>query len=335
MFRRGIALLVLLTVAPSSLFAQSWAEKMFDATSVDFGAVARGSKVEHRFKIKNLYKEDVHIAAVRSSCGCTSPEVTERLLKTHETTELIARFNTRTFLGHKNATVTVTFDEPFYAEVQLQVSGYIRSDVVLDPADVQFGSVDQGQPAERTVAVRYAGRDDWAISEVKTTNPYLTSEARETSRGGGQVGYDLVFRLKPEAPVGYLHEEIWVYTNDQRAQRFPVIVEGQIKPEVTLTPDTLFLGVVPSGQSITKNVIVRGKRPFRILDVECEDRCFSFKVANKSAPVHALRIQFTAGEKQGPLACKIHIKTDLESITVPALTAKAEIAPPVELSAAN
>ena len=51
---------------------QEWARKMFDSTEHKFGTVAKGAKAEHRFQIKNLYEEDVHISGVRSSCGCTT-----------------------------------------------------------------------------------------------------------------------------------------------------------------------------------------------------------------------------------------------------------------------
>ena len=55
--------------------AQEWATKMFRETSHNFGKVARNAKIEYRFPIYNPYKETVHVAAVSSSCGCTTPEI--------------------------------------------------------------------------------------------------------------------------------------------------------------------------------------------------------------------------------------------------------------------
>ncbi len=49
--------------------AQDWARDMFDHTSHDFGTVARGAKVEHRFGVQNIYLEDAHIKSARASCG--------------------------------------------------------------------------------------------------------------------------------------------------------------------------------------------------------------------------------------------------------------------------
>ena len=52
------------------VLAQQWAKDMFETTKHDFGTVARGAKAEFRFELTNRYLEDVHIAGVRSSCGC-------------------------------------------------------------------------------------------------------------------------------------------------------------------------------------------------------------------------------------------------------------------------
>ncbi len=83
----------------SDVSAQESARKMFNALEHNFGAVARGAKAEYRFKITNLYEEDVHILSVESSCGCTTPEITKRTLKTFEKSEIVATYNTRAFLG--------------------------------------------------------------------------------------------------------------------------------------------------------------------------------------------------------------------------------------------
>ena len=95
--RAGLALFsgMLVAVAADAAHAQEWANKMFNVTNHNFGTVARGSKTEFRFTFRNLYKEDLHVVGVRTSCGCTSPEVTKRDLKTHETSEVVAKFNTR------------------------------------------------------------------------------------------------------------------------------------------------------------------------------------------------------------------------------------------------
>ena len=160
MIRRSFVLMSMLVpalcVGSLDVSAQEWATKMFKTMSHDFGSVARGAEAEFSFEFENLYEEDLHVASVRSSCGCTTPTITKRDLKTFEKAQIVAKYNTRSFTGQKGATVTVVFDKPYYAEVQLSIEGYIRSDVVFDPGEVNFGEVDQFTAAERKLTVNYA-----------------------------------------------------------------------------------------------------------------------------------------------------------------------------------
>ncbi len=291
--------------------ADDWANKMFEESTHDFGAVARGAKTEFQFVLTNVYEEDVHIAGVRSSCGCTTPRVTRETLKTYEKSAIIASFDTHGHLGQKNATLTVTFDKPFYAEVQLTVSGYIRSDVVFTPGEVDFGTVRPGATSEKRVSVNYAGRTDWQITEVKAAHDYLEAEVLETERGNGQVGYELVVKLKENAPKGYLNEQLFLLTNDRRSDRVPIEVTARISADLTVSPSSLSMGTLQPGQKVSKKLVVRGSAPFKVLAVKCEDPGFEFATDDSEKTVHQIPVTYTAGNEPGKVNCKIEIETDL------------------------
>jgi uncharacterized protein DUF1573 len=324
--RNLICIACLAAVLPvGPVAAQDWARKMFDSTNHNFGTVARGSKVEHSFTVTNVYQEEVHLVSVRSSCGCTTPTIANPTLKTWDKGKIVTQFNTRAFTGDKNAVITVTIDKPFYAEVQLQVAGYIRTDVVLDPGFVDFGNVDQGGTSEKKINIAYAGRDTWKIVDVQSANRYLEAQLVENSRGSGQVSYQLAVRLKGDAPVGYLKDHLTLVTNDERAKEIPVDVEGQIVADLSVSPASLFMGVVQPGQKVTKQLVVRGKKPFRIKEIECEDKSFAFKIPEASAAVHLVPVTFEAGKEPGKVTQKIRIQTDLGEGVSSELNAYAEV----------
>lgn len=313
--RRIIALaLPLLLAISSQASAQEWAKKMFTVTKHEFGTVARGSKQEYRFQLKNVYKEDVHITGVESSCGCTTPKVTKDTLKTFETSDVVAVFNTRSFLGSKAATLTVKFDKPYYAEVQLTVDGYIRSDVVFDPGVIEFGSLDAGEGGATKVSIAYAGRGDWKIEDVLSANRHFEVELDETYRGGGRVKYDMTVRLKPNAPVGYIHDQLVIVTDDSSIKKVSVPVEGQVMSPMTVSPASLFLGVLKPGESVKKRIVVRGNKPFRILNVKCSDPSIQVeKPSDASKSLHFLPVVYIAGQEEGNIVDTIEIVTDLGS----------------------
>jgi len=330
-----LAVAVALVVAPAErAVAQEWAEKMFSVTSHNFGTVARGSKTEYRFVFRNLYEEDVHVTSVRTSCGCTSPSVTRNLLKTHETSEVVAAFNTRTFLGQHGATLTVSFDRPFPAEVQLRVAGNIRGDVTFEPASVNLGNVDLGRGAEQRVRVTHIGSSPWEITDVRSANAnfeVLLSEPRHT---GSQSVYDLTLRLRPDAPAGYINDQLILVTNDPRATQIPMDVEGRIVAEVTVSPQLLALGNVSAGGSVTKNLVVRANRPFCVTGIVCRDGCLSCPTKETPAKVHILPVTFQAGDADGRVERQLTITTDLGDGAVPVVTVQATVEAAAEADAA-
>ena len=309
---RTTLLPLIVTVLCSPCAAQEWAEKMFTTRSHDFGHIARDAKAEFAFEFSNLYLEDVHIASVRVSCGCTTPRIEKDTLKTYEKGAVIAHINSDRFLGNQGATITVTIDEPQYAQVQLQVKVYVESDLILEPSSAAFGNVGQGSSAMRTVSVRYTRDTEWQIVNVRSDKPYLKGKVTETSREDDEVNYDLEVTLGKDAPIGYLKESIWLVTNDRRVPEIPVPVEGHVQADMSVSPSSLFLGAVQPGQSITKNIVVRGKQPFRIASIRGDCKCVQATVPKSQAPksLYLIPITFTAGEKAGKVTTNVLIQMD-------------------------
>ncbi|MGA2034929.1 MAG: DUF1573 domain-containing protein [Thermoguttaceae bacterium] len=329
MSRRLIVVGFWMLLAGSQAWGQEWATKMFENAEHDFGNCARGAKAEHEFALSNIYMEEVHITGVRSSCGCTSVRVGTPTLRTYEKGAIIATFNTGLFLGQRGATLTVTLDKPYPAEVQLHVKGYIHGDVVFEPGSVQLGDVDPAVGAQRQVTVSYAGRSDWRILDVRGVDPHLSAGLVEISRTGGQVAYALAVRLNPGASVGYLNDQIMLVTNDPRTPQIPLTVEARVLGSVTVSPSSLFLGVVEPGERVTKPLVVKGKTPFRIVSISCADGSFEFGRESDPAPklLHVIPVTFVAGPNSGKVVRTIRIETDLGK-SPPELAAYAVIAKP-------
>lgn len=285
---------------------------MFDHTEHNFGTVARGAKAEHRFSFENIYREDLHILSVSSSCGCTKPTVTRDTLKSLQRAEVVATVDTRSFMGYKEAAIKVKFDQPFQAEVILKVSCYIRSDVVVQPGVIDFGSVSQGVTTEREASVDYAGRPDWRVVAVEVSNPHFDVQMLETARNLGQVKYHLSVKLRSDTPAGYVKDQLVLVTNDtnERTSRVPIPVEVAVTPAMTVRPSPLMLGVVSAGQTVTKHLVAQSQTPFRLSGVQCADVRFRFEIPPGSKTLHLIPVTFAADQRAGSVSEVIHIQTD-------------------------
>jgi hypothetical protein len=311
--------LVLLLGLAASAFAEDWTKKMFSETSHDFGTVARGAKVEYKFTIENIYEEDAHITACYSSCDCTTPQLDKRLLKTWEKAVLTVVVNTKDYYGPRDTTITLKFDPPF-KEVQVHIHARIRSDVVVQPEEVQFGTVKLGSVLQRQVQINYAGRKDWKILNVESANPALETKLVETARVGNKVSYELITTLKGDAPVGYIKDTLFLVTNDavKQASRVPVAVEAIVASPLTVQPNPLLLGVIKKGQPASKPLIVRSTAsvptPFRITAVHSDDPRFEVKPPDEAKAMHNLPVTFKGADDEGRITAKLRLETDLPNV---------------------
>jgi hypothetical protein len=291
--------------------AADWARDMFPTTEHDFGTIGAGSKAEFAFKFTNKYLYEVHVARVRSSCGCSDVRIGKDSLATYETGEIVASINSQRLRGRQGSTLTVVFDKPHYAEVQLKVSVYIRGDVVLEPSGLDFGEIEQGAEASRKLTVAHYGDADWKLVEIESPLGHLAGELGEPDRSGTRVSYPVTVKLAADSPPGDLRTQVLLVTNDPRAEKIPLMVEGVVRPPVSVAPASLYLGSLRPGQSVTKRVVVRAAKPFRIQEISTDCDCLEFSYATDEAKaLHLVPVTFTAGDKVGAVKRTIRIKTD-------------------------
>ena len=315
MFRTLLSSFAVVVLTTSNLAAQQWAENLFSGKTHDFGSVARGAKAEYVFPITNNLIPDVHIAAVRTSCGCTTPSIANNkdLLKTYEQGGILAHLNSDTHVGQRAATLTVTIDRPYWAEVQLQIRAYVHTNVLMEPSAVAFGTVGQGKPAEQRVRLYRADYPGWQINGVRFSDPHLHGEIVPVARQGSQTWYDLKVMLDAGTPPGYINDHGILTTNDPFMAQMPVQVEGQVRSSVSVSPSDLFLGVVRAGEKVTRPLIVRADKPFHITAIKSDKGAFEIpSPPTEAKDVHVLPVTFVASPTEtGKVVKTIHIETDL------------------------
>jgi len=226
-------------IASERAAAQSWADKMFEVKKHDFRTVGRRTKAEFHFEFTNIYEQDVHVSAVRTSCGCTTPTLTADTLHTHETAAVVATFNTNTHIGQKAATITVVFDQPKYAEVQLRVSGFIRTDITFDPPEVNYGELSSGQPAEQDVVITHSGNNHWEITDVRSHCENLSVRLEPPERTAAMVRYRMRVKLDGNVPEGDIRERLTLISNDRSFPTTEMAITGRVRPSVSVSPQLL------------------------------------------------------------------------------------------------
>jgi hypothetical protein len=211
------------------------------------------------------------------------------------------------------------------AEGQVRVDGNIRSDIVFTPGAVKFEGVDQGSPAEQKVTVSYSGRSNWKVVDVRGASDALEVELTQTQKYSGRVSYELLVRLKDTASAGYFNEQLVLVTNDQENPRVPIYVTGNIVSQISVNPEPLMLGSVMRGQQVSRKLIVRGKKPFKIVQITSSEPALQFKTDEASSDKHIVDVVFDANGAAGDVKIPISITTDLGEKFSTSVTAYATI----------
>jgi hypothetical protein len=122
----------------------------------------------------------------------------------------------------------------------------------------------------------------------------------------------MLVRLKSDAPAGVFQDQLTLVTNDQRMPTVVLPVEGRIVPPLAVNPSPLLFGSLAPGQSATKQLVITGKQPFKIVSMAADSEGLQFKTApDVSKKVHLVPATVTAPEKAGEFHFTITIETDL------------------------
>jgi hypothetical protein len=314
MTRKALLALALIAFAAAAAPAQGWAEKMFpDGVNHDFGTVPRGALLVHRFTITNPYAVRMDITKIDPGCNCVEASAVKRTLEPRESTTLEVTMNAAKFTGAKAVVVRVTVGPDFVSTADVKVSAFSRADVVFNPGEAAFGAVPQGKPQEQTVDVEYAGALKWQVAEVTVGKDQpFEATATELYRNPGKVGYRVKVTLKGDAPAGAFQESIYLKTNDPTGALTPLLVTGDVRPQLTATPKALKVGAIKVGEKATKRVQIVGYKPFKVLGVDG----MGAGVKLDGTPAEAAATQtlsFTCQfDKAGEFRQELKIRTDLQ-----------------------
>jgi len=320
----------MLAIRPAA--AQDWVSAILPERSFDFGTVARGSKVHHSFRLINRTDREVRIVNWRTKCGCTEVRVGARVIPPGTQTVIEAVMDTSKFQGYKPSGLTLVLDRPSFAEVDLNLSCFIRSDIMLEPGQVDFGIVARSTKPTVTLNLTYAGgQPSWGITRIQTQSPHLTMTAKVLEAGAssdGLVRYSLTATLNPKVGNGLFKDEVILYTNDPASASIPISVTANVQSAVTVSPKIINLGRVKPGDVVRKTVLIRSARPFKLTTLKSSKEELTAAPAPEGArPLHTVQLTFKAPQKPGPYHAVFEIATDLKDEPPAKLTTFATVVP--------
>jgi hypothetical protein len=319
--RRFLLLWALWWVCPTGMVSAAdsdWLAAVFPERAYDFGNVARGSQIRHVFPVLNRTNSEIRIADWRTKCGCTDVRVGARVIPPGTQTTVEATINTTNFQGYKASGLTLVLDRPAFVEVDLNLTCFIRGDILMNPGKLDFGIVrHSAKLPTASLTLTYAGgRPDWDITGMKTQTAKVKAVAKELSRSGdGQSQWLVTATLQPSITTGYLKDEITLITNDSTSGTIPISVVAIVQGAASASPSIVNLGQVRPGALVSKSgvVHVRSSSPIKLNSLESSQPGLEADEANSSSSTdHLLNLKLKAPETAGPFYGVLKIATNIE-----------------------
>ena len=306
MFRHVVICLGILVVGSAQA---GEAEKFFAERVKDFGTVPFGQTQVHHFKVTNSSDKPVHIGGVGVSCGCVTASLQANVLRPGESTFVTASMDTKRFIGQKEVIVFVNFAQPF-EQVTLAVRAN-RNDNFSKSADaLHLGQVRKGTEGTGTMHVTMRNEPSFEIRNAASGTDYVKAAAKLVRRDHGEVVYEVSATLKPGLDLGTWTTDLVFHTNSAMLPTIRIPLYADVVAPITATPAAVQFPAVRVGEKKEMSVVVKGDKPFKILDVKGGDGLITAHADGKEAKqAHVVRLVFQPNAA-GDLSKTITVVTD-------------------------
>ncbi len=285
------------------------AERFFSERTKDFGTVPFGPVLVHHFKLTNTSNQTVYISGARVSCGCVAASVGANTLAPGASTYVTANMDTKRFVGPKEVIVYVSFSRPG-GEVTLSVRANRNDSFSKSGETLTLGHVRKG--AEGTGSLQVTMRNDpyFELKGAASSTDFVKANYKLIRRDRTEVVYEVSAMLLPGLDTGSWTTEILFASSNPSVPTIRVPVAVDVVAPITATPASVQFHAVKVGDTKEMSVVVKGDKPFKILDVKGGDGLIT-AVADgvESKQAHVVRLVFQPNSA-GDMAKSITVVTD-------------------------
>jgi len=227
----------------------------FEKPLVDFGMIKRGQKLTAKFTFKNIGQGPLTIQGVQAACDCTTSDAAKgKSFGPGESGVLEVTFDTKDYSGKVTKAVTVITNERSMSDRTLTLTATVNSDVTATPPLADFGEVVLNHSPQQSVRIKGTMKNDLKIEKIRFNEEFLdvgyTKEGKE---------FLIQVKLKPNVPIGFYKDTIWVKNNSPALPEMPIPVRATIRGEISASPSYIEFGsVLPSEKSSRQISLMSG-----------------------------------------------------------------------------
>ena len=193
----------------------------------DFGEAPSGESVQATFTLRNGGDEPLHIAYVRSSCGCTTAALEKRELAPGEETPLTATLSLKYRTGPQSKHLTIGSNDPEHPEMRAVIQGTAVRHITLIPPTLLFFAAPQGQTITRTIDIHTDDNTPFHILSVEASHPDVSVGITTLSPSA----YTLSLTVPNTWPAGRINESMRIHTDHPQAPLLTCEITGTMQTQ--------------------------------------------------------------------------------------------------------
>ena len=284
--------------------------------TIDLGVVREGTVSTAKFIVENRGNEDLIIANVHASCGCTSVQLSdeEKIVKPGKQQVITVKFDAGGRVGPQRKSIRLSLNDRASPVVHLMLTADVQALFrVLPRPLINMRTVRRGADLEPLTLMPTNEGKNLELIDITMPPGFLEYETKPVEDPDGRKGIEVDLRVPAEMELGTVNNEMVIrgrVGDEEAAVR--VRVAGQVVGDLDVRPLTLqSLGATPRGRRFAPVTLVSTTdRPFEVLsadagpyiDVETEKR--------KDGQEYFIRTTLNNSAPDGPLATTLVVRTD-------------------------
>jgi hypothetical protein len=224
----------------------------FPETSFDFGTVKQGSRVVHRFAVKNSADTPLTIKSVQFSIPSINARFRPVVQPGGEGT-ITVEWDTSHLSGEMDGQANVRLSGSPEQEKTLSLKAIVQPPLEILPYPAIFLSAFRGEDNE--FRLKIVNHEDEPITISLPASASEHFNASLTAIQPGRV-YELVARIPPSVLPSRYEEELRLSTNNTAVAGLTIPVHVFVKPDLYANPETVDFGAV-SAEGLRKNPATR------------------------------------------------------------------------------
>ena len=277
----------------------------------DFGTLAPASEGVHRFRLVNQGSADLHIKAVKPTCGCTSSVVGQQVVTPGDNTEVEVTFHTAGVSGHARKTVEVQSDDPVSPSFLLTFEAEVRAVASLSKDLVLFPNLTPRSHLRTSVTIASGTGHAIHIADMDLSEaPWLGVATREEGERAFVDLELLASRLPPSQLSGV--DTLTVHVVNPQPSILHLSVRWERRPPVVATPARVAWAEA-AGRGLEQAVILRQPqgKPFRILSARTSNPLLRVTGLPKGAAARqTVKVALDAAAKPGQYDERVFLVLD-------------------------